>query len=160
MREYDIIPEFPHPKTFPLLAIVCQLCVVGSSVFGCLVSSAGFVLAILFQFCTVYYAGLSFCNKYYRVHITANCISVHSIFNKLRTYHANELCWKILRIPWYNSYYILLYSSRRVPIAILRPLWKNALSVLRFPHRGKLRCVELDYLKFLEKVGLLKKSRG
>lgn len=160
MGEYDIVPEFRHFKAFPFIAITYQLVAIGFAVFGCFVASVGFILALFFQFCSVYYTGLFLCNRYYRLNVTSSFITVRNLFNKPRRYHADKLRWKMRRIPWYNSYFILLYSSGRIPIAIIKPHWKNALRMIHFPHSGIFTSVELRYLNFLESAGLLKRDGG
>ena len=158
MEEYNIIPEFCYYKAFPFFAIICQLVAVGLMLFGIFVTSVGFILAFCFQFCALYYTGLFICNKYYRVNISSAFITIWSVFNKVKKYPIIKLRWKIVRIPWYNSHYLLLYSSGRMPIAVIRPHWKNALRILSFPHSGTLGCAELEYLNFLKKSGLLKQN--
>lgn len=156
MGEYNIFPEYRYYKTFPFLAITYQLIAIMFAVFGNFITSVGFILTFIFQVCSFYYAGLSICSRCYRLNITSNLITVWNIFNKPKKYPADKLRWKIRRIPWYNSYFIFLYSSGRIPIAIVKPHWKNALRILLFPHSGILSTVEREYLKFLKNIGLLK----
>ena len=158
MRDYNIIPEFRYSKFFPFSAIICQLGAIGFMVVGHLVTSVAFLLACIFQFCALYYAGLSIFNRYYRLNISSDSVTVWSIVNKPKQYRSDELRWRIGRIPWYNSYFILLYSTGRIPVAIVQPHWKNALRLIHFPHYGKLSSVELDYLEFLKSVGLIRKK--
>ena len=155
MGEYSIVAELRFSKFFPLFTGIYQLMVIAFWAFGCLVAPPGFVLAYIFQFCSLYYVGLSLCAKFYKLRISPNLITVRNIFSKEKSYGTDNLRWKIGRIPWYNSYYVLLYSSRRIPIAIVKPHWKNALRILRFPHLGKLSTMEIEYLKFLKSAGLL-----
>lgn len=155
MREYDIVPEFRYSKFLFLFALVCQLIAIGSGILGYFVALAGSILAAFYQFGALYCVGLSLCNRYYRLYISSDSITVWNMFNKPKDYPTNTLRWMIARIPWYRSYYILLYSSGRIPIAIVKPHWKNALEIVHFPHSGQLSSAELDYLKFLKKMGLL-----
>lgn len=155
MREYTIAPEFRYSKFFPFLAILHQIAAIGFLVFGYFITPVGFILTILFLLCSLYYIGLSLCTKFYQVHVSLDLLTVRNIINKRRIYHTDKLWWKILKLPWYNTYYILLYSSKQVPIAIVRPHWPNSLRILKFPHLGKFSADELVYLKFLKRVGLL-----
>ena len=155
MKEYTIIPEFRYSKSFPYAAIFCQIIAIGFVIFGCALTLAGFILAFLFQFCAVYYMGLFLCNRYYRITISPRVITLWSIFNRSKKCQAETLRWKICRIPWFNDYYILLYSSGRMPMALINPHWKNALKLLQFPHFGPLKGTELKYLHFLKSAGLL-----
>ena len=157
MNKYSIVPEFSYCKYFPFLAVVCQLITIGLIVFGIFIASPCLILACCFQFCSLYYAGLFICNRYYRLNISSDSITVWYLFNKSKKFCTNEMRWKIRRIPWYNSYFIILHSSRRIPIAIIKPHWKNALRIIHLPHSGKLSSAELKYLKFLKDIGLLRK---
>ncbi len=155
MGEYSIVPEFRYCKFFPLFTIIYQLVAIGFVAFGHFIASVAFILACIFQFCAFYYAGLFIFNKFYRLNISSSSITVWNMFNYSKMYPADKLRWKIGRIPWYNTYFILLYSSGQIPIAIIKPHWENALRIIHFPHAGKLSSVELEYLKFLKSVGLL-----
>lgn len=155
MREYSVIPEVSQRKLLPFLLIVCQLVAIGLGILGYFITSAGFALAACYQICVFYWVGLYLCDRYYRLNVSFDSITVQNIFNKTAKYDTDTLRWKILRIPWYRSYYILLYSSRRSPVAIVRPHWKNALEIVRFPHLGKLSSAEIDYLNFLKRCGQL-----
>lgn len=155
MGEYDIIPESRYSKFYPLLVIAYFLVAVAFSYFGCVVTAVGFILAFFFLFCSLYYGGLFLYYRYYRVHISSNSLTVCNIINRRKTYQTDTLQWKIVRIPWYNSYFILLYSSTRFPVAVVRPHWKNVRKILKCPHLGKLNPTELEYIIFMKKVGLL-----
>ena len=155
MKEYSIIPEISHRKFLPFLLVVSQLVAIGLGIFGYFLTSVGFILAACYQICAFYWAALSLCDRYYRLNVSFDSISVQSIFNKTSKYDIDTLRWKILRIPWYRNYYILLYSSRRSLVAIVKPHWKNALEIMRLPHLGKLSPAEIDYLNFLKRNGRL-----
>lgn len=156
MGGYSVVPEFRFSKFFPLLAGAYQLIAVGFFAFGYFITSAGLMLSCIFQLCSLYYVGLFLCDKFYRLIISPDQITVQNIFGKQKTYRVDNLRWSIGRIPWYNSYYVLLYSSGRNPIAVVRPHWKNVPRILHFPHSGKLSSQEIEYLKFLKSVGLMK----
>ena len=156
MGEYSIVSEFRYFKIFPFLAAFYQFVAIGLAIFGYYITSIGIFLAFIFEGCSFYYIFLSFCKKYYRVNISSGVTTVWSVFNKPTQYCTIQLRWRIKRIPWYNAYFIFLYSSTRIPIAIFKPHWKNALRVLSFPHLGVLTDMELKYIKFLKKVGLIK----
>lgn len=156
MGEYSIVPEFSFNKFFPLLAGTYQLIAIGFFAFGYFVASVGFILSYIFQLCSFYYVGLFLCDKFYRLFIFPDQITVQNAFGKQNTYRVDNLRWRIVRIPWYNSYYVLLYSSGRNLIAVVKPHWKNVPRILHFPHSGKLSSKEIEYLKFLKSVGLLK----
>ena len=155
MKEYTIVPEFRYFKAFPIVAIIYQLVAVGFVILGCFITSSGFILALLFQISSIYYLVLCLCNRNYRLNFTSDGIIVWNIFKKSKKHKTDNLRWKIRRIPWYNKYYIFLYSSGRIPIAFMKPLWKNALKTLYFPHFGALSSEELKYLKFLKSAGIL-----
>ncbi len=155
LREYHIIPEFRYSKAYPYVAFTCLLIAVGLIFFGYFVTSAGFILAICFCFCSIYYASLLFCNKYYRLHITPGITTVWNIFNRSRSYQTDTLRWKIVRIPWYNTYFVLLYSTGKKPVAIIKPHWENMYKLLAYPHHGKLSDTERKYIKFLKHTHLM-----
>ena len=155
MEEFKIVPEFRHYKAFPMLAITHQLISAGFLLFGHFVTSLGFILAFVFELCVVYYLGLYVCNRCYRLNITSSSVTIWSIFSNPQIYRTETLRWRIRRIPWYNLYYIFLYSSGSIPISIVQPHWKNALRIIHFPHFGKITSYEYEYLKFLRSIGLL-----
>ena len=155
MKEYTVTPEFRYGKAFLSLSVLCQLVAVGCFVLGCVLSSVGFLLGALFQLCALYDFLLYLCNRNYRLYMTSETVRVQTLFGRSKVYSTETLQWKIRTIPWYNEQYLLLYSSRDIPIAILKPLWKNTLQMLRFPHCGKLNSREQNYLKFLKTNGLL-----
>ena len=155
MGEYIVVPKYHNSKIFPISAIVCQFATTVFICFGLCVTTVGFILAFFFQFCSFYYGGLYFYNKFYRLNMSSRHVTIWNIFNKSKSYQISELRWRIRRIPWYNSYFVLLYASNRIPVAVVKPHWENALRLLKFPHLGKLSSVEIEYLKFLKRVGLL-----
>lgn len=155
MKEYMIVPEFRYSKTFPFAFIIYQFVTAVFVLLGYHVTGIAYSLAFIFQICVIYYLCLYLINKYCRLHIRPDIVTVWNIFNKPKQYQSVQLCWKIKRIPWYNSYFLCLYSTRQKPVAILKPHWKNALKLLHFPHYGSLTSVELKYIKFLKNIGLL-----
>lgn len=155
MREYVIIPEARYNKLYPILAVVYLLVAVALGFMGHFVTAVGYILAYIFLFCSLYYGVLFFYYKYYQVHVSSSSLIVSNIRGKRISYNTDEIRWKIIRIPWYNSFYIFLYSTKKTPVAIVRPHWKNVAKILRLPHYGKLTPAELQYIKFLKNVGVM-----
>ena len=158
MNEYNIIPEFRFGKFFPFLICMYQLLTIILLWFAYSIDSTGFILVFIVQFCALYYLALLLINKFYRLDISSSLVTIYNVFHSPKTYSTDTLRWKIVRIPWYCSYYLLLYSSAKIPIAIIVPLWKNALKLLCFPHMGKVSSAEKEYIMFLKSVGLLKSA--
>lgn len=156
MEAYSIVPEFQHFKFYPYLVILFQLIALGFMIFGHFVTSLGYILALMYGFCSFYYITLLFVGKFYRLSVNTNSMIVWSVFNKPKSYNVDKVRWKIQKIPWYNSYFILLYYMDGMPIAIIKPLWTNGLRVVKFRHLGVYSSTEIEYLKFLRKFGLLK----
>lgn len=155
MKDYDIVPEFCYSKFFPFLMTVYQFVAMSFILFALHIDPLWSLLAGIFQLCSIYYGGLLLYSKFYKISISANTITIQNIIKKSKSSSVDNLRWKIIRFPWYNSYFILLFQSKRLPIAVVKPHWKNALRILKLSHLGKLSTVELDYLKFLKNVGLL-----
>ena len=155
MDPYSIVPEFQYYKSFPILGVVCQLVAIIFVFFGYTVSSIGFILAFLYETCSIYYVGLTFINKFYRLDVSSNLITVRGVFNKDKKYNSNSVRWVIRRLPWYNSYFIFLYDSGKIPIAVIKPHWTNALKLTKYQHLGPLSPTEISYLRFLKKVSML-----
>lgn len=155
MKEYIIVPEARYSKLYPLLAVAYLIAAIAFGLFGHFVTAVGHILAYIILFCSLYYGGLFLYYKNYQVNVSSNSLTVCNIFNKQKKYNVNTLQWKLLRIPWYNSYFLLLYSTAQIPIALIKPHWKNASKILSLPHFGKLSSVEIKYIKFMKKVGLL-----
>ncbi len=155
MREYYIIPEFSYSKTFLFAVTICQLMSIGFVCLGCHVTYIGLFPALICQFGTFYYLCLFFSNKNYRLHLTPDIVTVWNILNKPKQYASCSIRWKIKRIPWYNTYFVLLYSTEQRPIAIVKPHWKNVRKILQLPHHGPLTTAEHEYVKFLKSVGLM-----
>ena len=152
MKEYTIIPEFRYSKSFPYAAIFCQIVAIGFVIFGCALTLAGFIFPFLFQFCAVYYMGLFLCNRYYRITITPGVMTVWSIFNRSKKCQAETLRWKVCRIPWFNDYYILLYSSGRMPIALIKPHWmEKRAETLAVPSFRSIEGPRAEISSFFEK---------
>ena len=107
------------------------------------------------QLSAIYYLFLFLCNRNYRLHVTPINVTVWNLFHKPTQYASSQIQWKIKRIPWYNTYYVMLYATGKRPIAILKPLWKNMSKILQFPHYGPMSTVERKYLSFLKGTGLL-----
>lgn len=155
MREYVIIPEARYNKLYLILAVAYFLIAVALGFMGHFVTAVGYILACIFLFCSLYYGVLFFYYKYYQVHVSFSSLIVTNIRGKQIHYSADTIRWKIIRIPWYNSFYLFLYTTQQTPVAVVRPHWRNAPRILRFPHHGKLTPVELQYIKFMKNVGLL-----
>ena len=155
LREYYIIPEFSYSNTFLFAVAIYQILAIGFVYLGCYVTYAGLLLALIFQFCVFHYLCLFFCNKNYRLHFTPDGVTVWNLLNKPKQYAVCSIQWKIKRIPWYNTYFVLLYSTEKRPIAIVKPHWKNVRKILQLPHHGPLTTVEREYIKFLKSVGLM-----
>lgn len=153
MKEYRIIPEFPYHKAFPFVAIIYQFIAIGFVVLGHCSTPISYVASVIFQLSAFYFLFLFLCNKNYQLYITPVSVTVWNIFNKPRRYPSCQIQWKIKRVPWYNIYFMVLYSTGRMPIAFLKPHWKNVSKVLKFSHRGPLTIVERKYIEFLKKVG-------
>ena len=155
MREYYIIPEFSYSKTFLFAVTIYQIMAIALVWFGCYFTYASLLLALICQFCAFYYLCLFFCNKNYRLHFTTDSVTVWNLLNKPKQYTSCSIRWKIRRMPWYNTYFVLLYSTARRPIAIVKPHWKNVRKILQLPHHGPLTTAEHEYVKFLKSVGLM-----
>lgn len=155
MKKYSITPEFQHSSMFLFFSVMYLFVTMGFAFWGYFVASVGYILSSIFLFCSLYYGLLYLCSKYYQINVSPGLITVWNVMNKPRNYRTDKLWWKIGKIPWYNSYFVLIYSSKRIPVAVVRPHWKNALKLLRLSHLGKLSSTELEYLKFLKNVGLL-----
>ena len=155
MREYNIVPEFRYYKTFPFAVIIYQLLSIGFIVLGHYVTSISYFAAVILQFSVFYFLYLYLCNRNYRLHIAPVDVTIWNLFNKQRQYPTCQIRWQIKRIPRYNTYFVVLYSTGRRPIAIVKPHWKNVSLVLKFPHHGPLTVVERKYIEFLKSVGLM-----
>ena len=155
MREYYINPEFSYSKLFLLAVIIFQILAIGFACFGWYVTYVGLLIALICQYGALYYLCLFFCNKNYRLHFTPDIVTVWNLLNKQKKYAFCSIRWKIKRIPWYNTYFVLLYSTEQRPIAIVKPHWKNVRKILRLPHHGPLTTAEHEYVKFLKSVGLM-----
>ena len=155
LQEYSINPELCYSKSFPFAVALFQTLTIGFLCLGHYVTYIVHLLALLCQFCAFYFLYLFFYNKNYRLHITTDRITVWNLRNKPRQYDLCAIRWKIKRIPWYNTYFALLYSSGQTPIAIVKPHWKNVNKLLQLPHHGPLTTVEREYVKFLKSVGLM-----
>ena len=153
MKKYYIVPEFRYYKIFPFISVLLLILAVSFVVLGHLVTSAGFILAFFCGFCALYYVSLSIYKKNYRLEIDSNVMIVWNAFRKPQKYQTDNLRWKIQRIPWYRTYYMLIYSSGRIPVAIIKPHWENALRITHFPHIGKLSFTEKEYLSLLKSAG-------
>ena len=149
--EYNIVPDPCDYKNFPILAIVGQFAALGFVLLSYF-ESLILILACIYEVISLLYVGLFICQKHYRLNITANHLTVYCIFNKTKKYPVREVWWRIQRIPWYNSFYILLYSSGKVPVAIIKPHWTNAIKIMHFSHLGEMTSVEREYLKFMKSV--------
>ena len=155
MREYYIRPEFRYSKSFLFAVAFFQLLAIGFFCLGCYVTYIGFLSALICQFLVFYYLCLFFCNKNYRLHVTPDWVTVWDLLSRPKQYDTSSIRWKIKRIPWYNTYFVLLYSTEPRPIAIVKPHWKNAGKLLKLPHHGSLTAVEREYITFLKSVGLM-----
>ena len=155
MREYYVYPEFRYSKAFLFAVTVFQLVAIGFVCLGFYVTYVCLLLALFSQFCAFYYLCLIFCNKNYRLHFTPDRVTVWNLLNHPKQYVSCSIRWKIKRIPWYNTYFVLLYSTERKPIAIVKPHWKNVRKILQLPHNGPLTAVEHEYIKFLKSMGLM-----
>lgn len=151
---YTINPEFSHSKAFSFVAFILQFVTIGLVALGYYFTSVSYFLAVIFQCCVVYYLFLFFSSRYYRLHISPNIVTVWSGFNKPKRYSTSSIRWRIKRIPWYNTYFVCLYSIDRLPVAIVKPHWKNAPRLFRFPHCGSLTDMEKKYIDFLASMGL------
>lgn len=154
MKEYAIVPETRYSKLYPILAVSYLIAAVALGLFGHFVTAVGYILAFITLFCSLYYGGLFLYFKNYHVKVSSNSLTVCNIFNKHKKYIVDTLQWKLVRIPWYNSYFLLLYSTAQIPITLINPHWKNASKLMRLPHYGKLSSVESKYIGFMKKVGL------
>lgn len=155
MREYYITPEFNNSKMFPFAAGLCQLLTIALVFLGYYITAASYLLAAFIQFSALWYFCLFLCNKNYRLYITPDTVTVWNLLKKEKQHITSQIKWKIKRIPWYNTYYVILYSSPQTPIAILKPHWKNVAKILTRPHLGPLSATEREYIAFLKQVGLM-----
>lgn len=154
MKEYSIVPEFSHSRTYPFAASIYQLTAIGLVVGHC-ITSVGYVVAVILQLSAFYFLFLFLCNRNYRLHITPVSVTVWNVFGKPKQYPYHQIRWKIKRVPWYNIYYVVVYSASRMPIALLKAPWKNASKILKFPHRGPLTVIERKYIAFLKSCGIV-----
>lgn len=155
MREYSVVPPFSSSKIFYVAVVVYQFITIGLIVLGHYFTPISYFAAVISQSCVFYFLCLFLCARNYRLHINLDRVTVWTLFNKPKQYISCQIRWKIKRIPWYNTYFIVLYSNSRTPIAIIKPHWENATKLLRFSHYGRLTIVEHEYIVFLKKVGLL-----
>jgi len=155
LREYHINPEFSYSKTFLFAVIIYQLVAIGFVCLACCVTYACLLPALICQFCAFYYLCLFFCNKNFRLHFTPDSVTVWNLLNQPRQYASCSIRWRIKRIPWYDTYFVLIYSTERRPIAIVKPHWKNVRKILQLPHHGPVTTTEHEYIKFLKSVGLM-----
>ena len=155
MREYHINPEFSYSKAFLFEVIIYQLVAIGFVCLGYYVTYICLLPAFICQFATFYYLCLFLCNKNFRLHFTPVNVTVWNLLNQPRQYTSSSIRWRIKRIPWCNTYFVVLYSAKRKPIAILKPHWKNVRNILQLPHRGPVTAVEQKYIQFLKNVGLM-----
>lgn len=155
MKEYSIVPEFSYSKTFPFTASICQLMAMVFVIVGHRITTAGYVAATILQLSAIYLLFLFLCNRNYRLYITPISVTVWNVFGKPKQYPYHQIQWKIKRVPWYNIYYVVVYSKGKIPVALLKPHWKNVSKVLKLPHRGPLTITERKYIEFLKKVGLI-----
>ena len=155
MREYNIVPEFAYSKTFLLAATICQFVAIGFVVLGYYVTAVSYLAAAILQLSFFYFLCLYLCNRNYRLRITPIHVTVWNLFNKSKQHMTCQIRWKIKRIPWYNTYFVVLYSTSRMPVAILKPHWENVWKILKLPHYGAVSIAERKYIEFLKSVGLM-----
>lgn len=155
MKEYVIRPEAHYSKLYPVFMTTFLFAAVAFSFMGHFVTAVGYILTGIFLFCALYYGVLFFYYKYYQVRVCPNALTVCNIKNTHKTYNIDTIRWRIIRIPWYNTYFINIYSTTQKPVAIVRPHWKNATRILKLAHFGKLTPVEKQYIEFMKNVGLL-----
>lgn len=155
MKEFSIIPELSYGKAFPFAGSICQFMVIVFATVGACITPAGYVAAAILQLSAFYFLFLFLCNRNYRLHFTPVSVTVWNIFGKPKRYPYHQIQWKIKRIPWYNIYYVVLYSVGRMPVAVLKAPWKNVSKLLKFPHKGPLTVIEHKYIAFLKRSGVV-----
>lgn len=155
MKEYSIIPELSYSKAFPFVAGICQFMAIGFAAVGASITPAGYVATAILQLSAFNFLFLFLCNRNYRLHFTPASVTVWNIFGKPKRYPNHQIQWKIKRVPWYNIYYVVLYSAGRMPVAFLKAPWENVSKIFKFPHKGPLTVIERKYIAFLKRSGVL-----